>query len=80
MDTLWPTMIFHEARTLPNPKTFYDLGQFLADATKERIQKHKENIYGLESKYGFPTSKNFTFRLLNNRWGIDALIQNRIEL
>eukprot|EP00210_Caulerpa_lentillifera_P006610 g6315.t1 len=80
LETLWPVAIFHEERTLHNPRDFFDLGRFLADPTKERIQEHRTNIYGLESKNGFPVAKNFAFGRLCDRWGYRALNRNNIQL
>lgn len=79
-DTFWPTGVLHNDRQQRDIRTVKDIGRFLADPTKERIQKHRENIFALESRYGCSPDKNFRYQCLVHRWGNKALNDNNISL
>lgn len=58
--------------------TFREIGEFLADPTKERIERHHMRI--LEMRNVGYIQKNFTNRLLESRWGKKALLENDIRI
>lgn len=77
-NTLFPNCVFHEERMKFNVETFLQLASFLAEATKEGIESHLENLRSIKEERGY--RDKWCYYPLRNRWGDAALKRHQIDI